>query len=100
MKLRSLLEIEYGMQDTLSQHMDQIKVKYGPEQYRQLQTLMSQQKDSEVEDWINHEKELGKLEDPIDSPPIDKAIKPSFRGKALGEQIREVIKREIIKVVG
>ena len=74
MKLRSLLEIEYGMQDTLSQHMDQIKVKYGPEQYRQLQTLMSQQKDSEVEKWITQEKELGKLEDPDDAPPNDKAI--------------------------
>ena len=74
MKLRSLLEIEYGIQDVLAQHMDQIKMKYGPEQYRQLQTLMSQQKDSEVEKWINQEKELGKLEDPDDAPPNDKAI--------------------------
>jgi len=86
MKLRSLLEIEYGIQDVLAQHMDQIKVKYGPEQYRQLQTLMSQQKDSEVEKWINQEKELGKLEDPDDIGPIDKAI---------NEKIKSFIKKEI-----
>ena len=110
MKLRNLLEVEYGIQDVLAQHMDQIKVKYGPEQYRQLQTLMSQQKDSEVEKWINQEKELGKLEDPDDAPPNDKAIPlsldtTSYEVDALSEdeeycpvcakKLKEIIRKSI-----
>ena len=110
MKLRNLLEVEYGIQDVLAQYMDQIKVKYGPEQYRQLQTLMSQQKDSEVEKWITQEKELGKLEDPDDAPPNDKAIPlsldtTSYEVDALSEdeeycpvcakKLKEIIRKSI-----
>ena len=46
------LETKYGGQYLLSQHMDQIKLDHGPQQYRDLQTLMSQQKDEEVETWL------------------------------------------------
>ena len=45
-------EAKYGGQYLLSQHMDQIKLDHGPQQYRDLQTLMSQQKDEEVEIWL------------------------------------------------
>ena len=46
------LETKYGGQYLLSQHMDQIKLDHGPQQYRDLQTLMSQQKDEEVNKWL------------------------------------------------
>ena len=43
--------------------------------------MISQQKDEDVETWIK----THMPEDPDDFPPIDKAIKPSFRGKSIGE---------------
>ena len=46
------LETTYGGQYSLSQHMDQIKKYHGHQQYRNLQTLMSQNKDEEVETWL------------------------------------------------
>ena len=49
---KKVREIKYGGQYNLSQHMDQIKLDYGPQQYRNLQTLMSQQKDEEVNNWL------------------------------------------------
>jgi uncharacterized membrane protein (UPF0127 family) len=48
----SIDELKYGGQHHLTQYMDQIKLDYGPQQYRDLQTLMSQQKDEEVNDWL------------------------------------------------
>ena len=83
MKLRSLLETKYGGQHHLSQHMDQIKLDHGPQQYRNLQTLLSQNKDKEVIDWLK-----GNLyvEDLNDIGPIDKAI---------NEKIKSFIKKEI-----
>ena len=47
-----MLETKYGGQYSLSQHIDQIKLDYGPQQYRNLQTLISQNKDEEVETWL------------------------------------------------
>ena len=52
MKLRSLLEVEYGVHDMLKQHMDQIKLDSGPNTYRMLQTQLAQNKDAEVENWL------------------------------------------------
>ena len=46
------LETKYGGQYSLSQFMDQIKLDHGHQQYRNLQTLMSQQKDEEVNNWL------------------------------------------------
>ena len=43
---------KYGGQHHLSQYMDQIKLNHGPQQYRDLQILMSQQKDEEVNNWL------------------------------------------------
>ena len=40
MKLRSLLEVEYGVHDMLKRHMDQIKLDSGPNTYRMLQTQL------------------------------------------------------------
>ena len=52
MKLRSLLEVEYGVHDMLKRHMDQIKLDSGPNTYRMLQTQLAQNKDAEVENWL------------------------------------------------
>jgi len=94
MKLRNLLEVEYGVYDLLKQHMDQIKLDSGPHTYRMLQTQLALGKDAWVENWL---REKGYLEDPDDAPPNDKGITPTFRGKALPfeEQIKNVIKKEI-----
>ena len=81
MKLRNLLEVEYGVHDLLSQHMDQIKLDSGPRTYRMLQTQLALGKDAWVENWL---KTNGYLDNPDDAPPQDKAFdKPSFRGKAV-----------------
>ena len=74
MKLRSLLEIEYGSQNLLQTYQDQIK-KISHEQYRELQLMMSQEQDNDVADWINKALESGQIKDiPDDAPPNDKAI--------------------------
>jgi len=85
MKLRSLLETEYGVHDLLKQHMDQIKLDSGPNTYRMLQTQLALGKDAWVEGWL---KTNGYVEDPDDVGPDDKAL-------PFEEQIREVIKKEI-----
>ena len=97
MKLRNLLEVEYGVHDLLKQHIDQIKLDSGPNTYRMLQTQLALGKDAWVEDWL---KTNGYVEDPDDVGPEDKAL-------PFEEQIREVIKKEIksyknrnVKVVG
>jgi hypothetical protein len=41
MKLRNLIEIEYGVHDLLTQHIDQIKSDSGPDTYRMLQTKLA-----------------------------------------------------------
>jgi len=93
MKLRGLLEIEYGVHDLLSQHMDQIKLDSGPQTYRMLQTQLALGKDAWVEGWL---RDNGYTEHPDDWPPKDKTFdKPSFRGKAVDEQMKNVIKKEI-----
>jgi len=93
MKLRNLLEVEYGVHDLLTQHMDQIKLDSGPQTYRMLQTQLALGKDAWVEGWL---RDNGYTEHPDDWPPKDKIFtKPSFRGKAVGEQIKEVIKKQI-----
>ena len=93
MKLRGLLEAEYGVYDLLNQHMDQIKLDSGPRTYRMLQTQLALGKEAYVKNFL---KTNGYLEDPDDFPPKDKTFdKPSFRGKAVDEQIKNVIKKEI-----
>ena len=78
-------ETQYGAHDLLSQYKDQIQTNFGHQQYRDLQLMISQQKDEEVNNWINNAKELGKLEDPDNLHPTDKTMKPSFMGKAISE---------------
>ena len=85
MKLRSLLEAEYGVYDLLNQHMDQIKLDSGPHTYRMLQTQLALGKDAWVENWLRMN---GYVEDPNDAPPNDKAL-------PFEEQIKDVIKKEI-----
>ena len=70
MKLRSLLETEYGIQYILSQHMDQIKIKYGPEQYRQLQEVqqhqqMQQHQQQEMQQQSPLNKDIGGMSPPL-----------------------------------
>ena len=85
MKLRGLLEVEYGVYDLLNQHMDQIKLDSGPHTYRMLQTQLALGKDAWVENWLRMN---GYGEDPNDAPPNDKAL-------PFEEQIKDVIKKEI-----
>ena len=85
MKLRNLLEVEYGVYDLLKQHMDQIKLDSGPRTYRMLQTQLALGKDAWVENWL---KVNGYVEDPNDAPPNDKAL-------PFEEQIKNVIKKEV-----
>ena len=85
MKLRSLLEAEYGVYDLLNQHMDQIKLDSGPRTFRMLQTQLALGKDAYVKNFL---KVNGYLEDPDDAPPNDKAL-------PFEEQIKNVIKKEI-----
>jgi len=82
-KLSNLIETEYGGHDLLSQYKDKIKLDYGHQQYRDLQTLLSQNKDKEVIDWL---KGNSYIEDLDDAPPNDKAI---------NEKIKSFIKKEI-----
>jgi len=85
MKLRGLLEAEYGVYDLLNQHMDQIKLDSGPRTFRMLQTQLALGKDAYVKNFL---KVNGYLEDPDDAPPNDKAL-------PFEEQIKDVIKKEI-----
>ena len=71
MKLRNLLEVEYGVHDLLKQHIDQIKLDSGPNTYRMLQTQLALGKDAWVEGWL---KTNGYVEDPDDVGPDDKAL--------------------------
>ena len=52
MKLRNLIEIEYGVHDLLTQHTDQIKSDSGPNTYRMLQTQLALGKNAWVKDWL------------------------------------------------
>ena len=54
------LEKKYGSQYILADYKDQIKDKYGPQKYRDLQVLMSHNKDEEVGKWL--EKHMSKNE--------------------------------------
>ena len=101
MKLSGLLEIEYGVHDYLTQFKDAIQNNFGHQQYRDLQTLLSQNKDKEVADWINKALKSGQIKDiPDDAPPNDKAIPlslgtTSYEVDALNEKIKSFIKKEI-----
>ena len=48
----SILETKYGAHDSISQHKDKIQLDYGHQQYRDLQLMISQQKDEEVNNWL------------------------------------------------
>ena len=85
MKLRGLLEVEYGVYDLLNQHMDQIKLDSGPHTFRMLQTQLALGKDAYVDNFL---KTNGYVENPDDAPPNDKAL-------PFEEQIKDVIKKEI-----
>ena len=105
MKLRKLLEIEYGVHDLLTQHMDQIKLDAGPNTYRMLQTQLSKGDDAWVENWL---KTNGYLEDPDDVGPDDKSL-PFHEIDALHEdeeycpycttKIQEIIKKSVNKLM-
>jgi hypothetical protein len=45
-------EKKYGAHDSIYQHKDKIQSDYGHQQYRDLQFMISQQKDEEVETWL------------------------------------------------
>jgi len=82
MKLSDLIEAEYGGHDLLSQYKDQIQSDHGHQQYRKLQTLLSQNKDKEVIDWL---KGNSYIEDLDDMGPDDKAL----------DKIREYVRESL-----
>jgi len=82
MKLSDLIEAEYGGHDLLSQYKDQIQSDHGHQQYRNLQTLLSQNKDKEVIDWL---KVNSYIEDLDDMGPDDKAL----------DKIREYVRESL-----
>tara|TARA_R110002167_G_scaffold47564_3_gene140847 strand:- start:587 stop:3292 length:2706 start_codon:yes stop_codon:yes gene_type:complete len=45
-------EVKYGASDLISQYKDKIQSDYGHQQYRDLQLMVSQQKDEEVNKWL------------------------------------------------
>ena len=45
-------ETKYAAHDSISQHKDEIQSDYGHQQYRDLQLMISQQKDEEVNNWL------------------------------------------------
>jgi uncharacterized membrane protein (UPF0127 family) len=45
-------ETKYGAHDLISQHKTKIQSDYGHQQYRNLQLMISQQKDEEVSNWL------------------------------------------------
>ena len=45
-------ETEYAAHDSLTQHKNKIQSDYGHQQYRDLQLMISQQKDKEVKNWL------------------------------------------------
>jgi hypothetical protein len=45
-------ETKYGAHDLISQYKDKIQSDYGHQQYRNLQLMISQQKDEEVNNWL------------------------------------------------
>ena len=86
MKLSNLIEVDNGgsepKHDLLSQYKDEIKKDHGHQQYRNLQTLLSQKKNQDVIDWL---KGNSYIEDLDDAPPNDKAL----------EAIREYVKENL-----
>jgi hypothetical protein len=76
-------ETSYGVQDMLQRCMEQIKLEEGPHTYRMLQTEMSKQNESFVENWLE---EHGYIE-PRTTPFQEQLV-------------RDLIRKEIIKVVG
>jgi len=90
MKLSNLIEVDNGgsepKHDLLSQYKDEIKKDHGHQQYRNLQTLLSQKKNQDVIDWL---KGNSYIEDLDDAPPNDKAIREYVR-----ENLRNWFKKE------
>tara|TARA_R110002167_G_scaffold308385_1_gene513203 strand:+ start:127 stop:609 length:483 start_codon:yes stop_codon:yes gene_type:complete len=89
MKLKNLIEAEYGGHDLLSQYKDQIQSDHGHQQYRDLQILLSQNKDKEVIDWL---KGNSYIEDLNDMGPDDKALEAIT--KYVRENLRNWFKKE------
>ena len=89
MKLKNLIEAEYGGHDLLSQYKDQIQSDHGHQKYRDLQILLSQNKDKEVIDWL---KGNSYIEDLNDMGPDDKALEAIT--KYVRENLRNWFKKE------
>ena len=49
---KKVRETKYGAHDSISQHKDKIQSDYGHQKYRDLQFMISQQKDEEVNNWL------------------------------------------------
>ena len=86
MKLSNLIEVDNGgsepKHDLLSQYKDEIKKDHGHQQYRNLQTLLSQKKNQDVIDWL---KGNSYIEDLDDMGPDDKAL----------DKIREYVRESL-----
>jgi len=99
MKLRSLLEVEYGVHDMLKRHMDQIKLDSGPNTYRMLQTQLALGKDAEVENWLikhgyEEEKSMPFEEQMLNEEPKDgvDGVKPGSIKKTTDAKGRKIAK--------
>ena len=99
MKLRSLLEVEYGVHDMLKRHMDQIKLDSGPNTYRMLQTQLALGKDAEVENWLikhgyEEEKSMPFEEQMLNEEPKDgvDGVKPGSIEKTTDAKGRKIAK--------
>tara|TARA_Y100000296_G_C5166356_1_gene254846 strand:- start:524 stop:1243 length:720 start_codon:yes stop_codon:yes gene_type:complete len=82
MKLRNLLEVEYGVHDLLKQHMGQIKLDSGPNTYRMLQTQLALGKDAWVEGWLIKN---GYMEDK--PSPFEEQIINEFVGEPMESRV-------------
>ena len=76
-------ETKYGSQYLLAQYKDKIQLKHGHQQYRNLQTLMSQQKDEEVETWL---KTKGYLNEEIDEGEVADMFKYNLELQKIGTE--------------
>jgi hypothetical protein len=88
MKLISLLTENDDLEKILKSKRSDILGEFGIRTYQMLQRELMLDNEAYVKDWLEKN---AFIEQQDDFPPKD---------NALSEQIREVIKREIIKVVG
>ena len=85
-------EIKYGSQYLLAQYKDKIQLKHGHQQYRNLQTLMSQQKDEEVETWLKVKGYITKKNE--NYPPYKANFHQQVRYKASDVFTKDIKKAE------